>query len=336
MTVRIGLIGCGGVAAAHVHGYRRMPGRARVSAVADVVVANARQVAQAVGGARVHTDYRELISSGEVDAVDICLPHHLHVDAILAAADAGLHVLCEKPLCTTLADADRIAEAVAANGITLMCAHNQLYLAPVRAAAALLGAGALGRVYEIRTSDVFLNRGLLDGGLGWRADLAAAGGGQLIDSGYHPVYLLLHLAASEAVEVVGLIGRHRFDMAGEDSAHVLVRFADGSVGSVVTSWAYLPTSPAEKFAVLAERGTLWSDGEVLHRADVDGTTTTTRFPPEDPFTASYDAEVVDFVRCLEEGDRPVHTAAEGTRVLEVILAAYTSARERRVVAVAER
>lgn len=88
---------------------------------------NARRRAEEVGGADVLSDYTELVNRDDVDAVDICLPHHLHAAAIVAAADAGKHVLCEKPLCLTMDQADAVRRAVADNHVTLMCAHNQLF-----------------------------------------------------------------------------------------------------------------------------------------------------------------------------------------------------------------
>ena len=115
-----------------------------------------------------------MLASSLVDAVDICLPHHLHADAIVAAAEAGLHVLCEKPLCLTIDEAHAVQTAVSAAGITLMCAHNQLFLPPVAAARKLLKDGILGTVYEARTTDSFYND-LDPNTMGWRAHRSTSG-----------------------------------------------------------------------------------------------------------------------------------------------------------------
>jgi predicted dehydrogenase len=167
--------------------------------------------------------------------------------------------------------------------------------------------------------------------MGWRGSLATAGGGELIDTGYHPTYLLLHLATSEPVEVVAMTSRHRLQMEGEDSAQVLVRFADGSVGAIVTSWAYIPSSNTEKFSVVGEKGTLWSDGRTLHHRHVDGRVTTTEFPEVQAFSA----EIADFISCITEGRRPINTEVEGIHVLKVILGAYASVKEKRVITLAD-
>ncbi|MEQ4207193.1 Gfo/Idh/MocA family oxidoreductase [Actinopolymorpha sp. B17G11] len=330
MTVNVGLIGCGGISNPHVRGYLEIPDQAKVTAVADVSEDNARTRAEQVGGAKIFSDYKDLIANGGVDAVDICLPHHLHADAIIAAAEAGKHVLCEKPLCITTEEADKITKVVQDTGITLMCAHNQLFMPPVAKARELIQSGALGKVYELRTTDSFFNRGL-NSDMGWRGHLEMAGGGELIDTGYHPTYLLLHLATSEPSEVVAMTSKHRLEMDGEDSARVLVRFADGSVGEIVTSWAYIPSSNTERFSVVAEKGTLWSDGKTLHHRTVEGVETTTEFPD----VAAFSAEIADFIGCITEGRRPINTEVEGVHVLKVILGAYASVREKRIITLAD-
>ncbi|MEV6109563.1 Gfo/Idh/MocA family oxidoreductase [Streptomyces sp. NPDC051940] len=328
MTVSIGLIGCGNISRAHLRGYTAVPDLARVTAVADTDPAAAAERAGQAGGARVFTDYRQLIEEADTDAVDICLPHHLHADAVIAAAKAGKHILCEKPLCLTEAEAERIADAVRDAGVTLMCAHSQLTLPAVARARELLDEGALGAVYELRTTDSFFND-FDPSTMGWRADAATSGGGELIDTGYHPAYLLLHLADSRPVSVTAMLSRHRLEfMEGEDSARVLVRFASGAVGEIVTSWAYEAPPFSEKFSVVGERGSLWSDGRTLHHKPRGEAATAVDFPPVD----AVPAVCADFAARLTSGERPPHTEAEGADVLRMILAAYRSAAEEREVA----
>lgn len=324
--IRIGLIGAGGIAGAHVAGYRHNPDTVAFAAVADPVTENAEKRRGDDPDVRVYADYREMIAAGGLDAVDICLPHHLHADAVIAAADAGLHVLCEKPLCLSVAEAEAIAAAVERNGVTVMCAHNQLFLPAVAAAKELVQSGALGRVYEVRTTDSFFNDFTAES-MGWRAHAATAGGGELIDTGYHPLYLLQHLAGGTPVEVTAMLSRHRLEfMEGEDSAQVLVRYDNGVVGHVTTSWAYQPAVGTEKFSLVGEKGSLTSDG----------TTLVSRIRGEEPVTTSFEpvhefaAEVAHFAESIREGRRPIQTHVEGIDVLGVILAAYESAENRTI------
>ena len=319
--IKIGLIGCGGISQPHVRGYLRVADQARVTAVADIVPQQAEERAQQAGGAHVYTDYHDMLAQEELDAVDICLPHHLHKDAIVAAARAGKHILCEKPLCLSMDEARAVQQAVQESGVTLMCAHNQLLLPAVQEARRLLDEGLLGKVYEVRTTDSFYHT-FNPETMGWRAHREFIGGGELIDTGYHPTYLLLYLAAARPVEIVAMLSKHRLQfMDGEDSAQVLVRFENGVVGNIVTSWAYEPSPTTDKLTIVGEKGHMYSNGKDLHYK-LRGAS-----PQTIPFTVdnTYEIEMVDFVQRLAEKKRPIHTEVEGIQVLQIILNAYTSA-----------
>jgi predicted dehydrogenase len=318
--LRVGLIGAGGIAGAHVKGYLANPDVVQLVAVADPVEASALKRAEPAGAA-VFDSYQRMLAEADIDAVDICLPHHLHRDAIVAAAAAGKHILCEKPLCLSVEEAAEVTAAVESAGVTLMSAHNQLFSPPVAKAKELIAAGAIGDVYEVRTTDSFYNDFDPDS-MGWRANAKQSGGGELIDTGYHPSYLLLHLADAAPVSVAAMLSTHRLKfMEGEDSAQLLVRFENGVVGSLVTSWAYTPTANTERFSVVGSLGSMHAIGASLHvRTRADRVTTTYDFQPVDEFAE----EIRHFAEVLAEGRAPLHSHIEGVQTLELILAAYRS------------
>jgi predicted dehydrogenase len=323
--IKVGLLGGGGIVDAHIRGYRTYADAIEVTAIADVVDETARRRAAELG-ATAYTDFRLMIDEADLDAVDICLPHHLHAEAIVAAAQAGKHILCEKPLCLTVQQADEVQRVVSAAGVTLMCAHNQLFLPAVSTAKQLLEQGILGTVYEVRTSDSFYND-FNPQNMGWRATAATSGGGELMDTGYHPTYLMLHLAGGSPVEATALLSRHRLRfMDSEDSAQVLVRFDNGVVGHLVTSWAYQPPPGSERFSVVGERGSLHSNGRDLTLSLRGSTSQTYDFDDVD----TYVSEIGHFADCLRSGARPLHTEREGIDVLCLILAAYEGARSRTI------
>jgi predicted dehydrogenase len=324
-TIKVGVLGGGGILGAHIRGYRAYPDAIEVIAVADVVEETARRRAVELGAAA-YTDFRQMIMETDLDAVDICLPHHLHAEAIVAAAEAGKHILCEKPLCLTVLQADQVQQAVSAAGVTLMCAHNQLYLPAVIKAKQLLDQGVLGAVYEVRTTDTFYND-FKPENMGWRANSATSGGGELMDTGYHPTYLMLHFAGASPTEATALLSRYRLRfMEGEDSAQVLVRFENGVIGHLVTSWAYDPPPGTERFSVVGERGSLHSDGRSLTVSLRGSSSQTYDFEDVD----SYALEIGQFADYLHTRTRPVHTEKEGIDVLRLILAAYEGARTRTI------
>jgi len=328
-TIKVGLMGGGGIVDAHIRGYRAYADAIKVTAVADVADETACRRAAELDAAA-YTDFRQMILEAELDAVDICLPHHLHAEAIVAAAQAGKHILCEKPLCLTVEQADRVRQVVSAAGVTLMCAHNQLYLPAVAKAKELLDQGVLGAVYEVRTTDCFYND-FHPESIGWRASVVTSGGGELMDTGYHPTYLMLHFACGSPMEATALLSRHRLSfMEGEDSAQVLVRFDNGVVGQLLTSWAYDPPPGTERFSIVGESGTLRSDGMSLMLTRRGSSNETYDFEAVD----SYALEIGHFADCLRTGRRPLHTEKEGIDVLCLILAAYEGARTRTIAAVA--
>jgi predicted dehydrogenase len=319
--IRVGLIGGGGIATFHINGYAQHPELIRVAAVADAFAATAEERGAELG-VPCFTDYLEMLEQADIDAVDICLPHHLHRDAIVAAAKAGKHVLCEKPLCLSPDEAADVQRAVSESGITLMCAHNQLFMPAVAKAKELIDGGALGTVYEVRTTDSFRNE-FDPSNMGWRAHASTSGGGELIDTGYHPSYLLMHLAGGVPVQATAMLSTHRLAfMEGEDSAQALFRFDNGAVGQLVTSWAYDPAAGTERFSVVGEHGSLTSDGTTLRWDLRDGTSESVTFDEVDTFAA----EIGAFGACLRDGTRPIHSEREGIAVLGMILAAYEGAR----------
>ena len=324
-TIKVGAVGGGGILGAHIRGYRAYADMIEVTAVADVVAETAQRRSTELGAAA-YTDFRQMISEADLDAVDICLPHHLHAEAIVAAAEAGKHILCEKPLCLTVEQAAEVQRAVSAAGVTLMCAHNQLYLPAVAKSKQLLDEGVLGKVYEVHTTDCFYND-FDPQNMGWRANTATSGGGELIDSGYHPTYVMLHFAGASPVEVTALLSQHRLSfMEGEDSAQVLVRFDNGVLGHLVTSWAYDAPPRTERFSVVGERGSLRSDGSSL-TVTLRGLGSQT-YDFEDVDTYAF--EIGRFADCLRSGTRPLHTEKEGIDVLCLILAAYEGASNRTI------
>lgn len=328
--LRIGMIGCGGIAGAHIAGFLGIPERAQITAVCDLDEGRAAQAAARVGGAHLYTSFEELVRDNEVDAVDICLPHHLHAPAIVAAAQHGKHILCEKPLCTSPAEAAAVRDAVRAAGVTLMCAHNQLFEPAIARARELLTAGVLGTIYLARTSDCFRADRTAEQ-WGWRRELRTMGGGELIDTGYHPTYTLLYLlglAGQRPVEVTSLLGRHRQSvLEGEDTAHVLVRFSGGAIGQILTSWAFELPHGSYSFHLLGERGQLFGRKNALYFQPHGGEEERTIAPEVN----SYHTQLPHFVESVENSTRPIQNEEDGIDVLNLILAAYESDTAKKIV-----
>jgi myo-inositol 2-dehydrogenase/D-chiro-inositol 1-dehydrogenase len=150
-TVGVALVGAGRMGAFHAETLaRRLPG-ARLAAVADAAPGAAERLAGALGADRAYTDAAQLWDDPAVDAVVIAAPARSHADLVVAAAAAGRHVFCEKPMAVTLPDADRAVDAARSAGVVLQVGFNRRFAADWRAARALLDAGTLGTPRLLRS-----------------------------------------------------------------------------------------------------------------------------------------------------------------------------------------
>src|SRR5829696_6589157 len=163
--LKVGIVGSGWMGHVHARAWRSNAPRAEVVAVADVSPQRAQHLAAECSDREVaiYADIETMLAESELDAVDICLPHHLHTDAILAAASTGKAILCEKPLCMTLEDAVAIRSALDESGSIFMAAHNQLFQPSLIEARRLLASGALGRPFVVRSIEAVQNRGFNTG-----------------------------------------------------------------------------------------------------------------------------------------------------------------------------
>jgi predicted dehydrogenase len=333
--LRVGIVGSGGIAYQHALGWNAFSHAARIVAIAEIDADRAEAFSERhTGGvAKVFPSLDEMLANEELDVVDICLPHHLHTDAVIASAQAGKAILCEKPLCTNLADARRAKAAIDDAGVTFMSAHNQLFQPSLIEARRLIATGTIGRPFIFRSIEAFQSRSFdphsrersVPGGnlRGWRANIQHAGGGELLDTGYHSTYRLLALAGDDRpVEVTGFLSRFLLDgWPTEDTGQVTVRFASGAIGEILTSWA-LDVEGRRQFEVSAEFGALSGSSSFLNHHLYHWPSHSTRsFEP----IATFTAEIGHFIDVVTRGAGNPADIDAATRVLQVIKAAYLSA-----------
>ena len=210
--IRVGFIGTGRISDLHAIEYLANP-HAEIVALCDrdPALARARARTWGVGGAAIVEDYRALAALDTVDLVEVLLPHHLHLEAALAALAAGKAVSVQKPMCTSVADADRLVDAARQAGRPLRVFENFVFYPPVVKAKSLVDEGAIGEPLTIRIKS---NPGRSEtawevpaGAREWRQDPARIGGGPLVfDDGHHKFALARHFMGP-AEEVHAWIGR---------------------------------------------------------------------------------------------------------------------------------
>jgi predicted dehydrogenase len=217
--------------------------RSTVAAIADLNGQRAEAMA-AKYGAVAFTDYRRMLKDAEIDAVVVCAPNALHAKLSIDAMRAGRHVLCEKPMATTRAEAKRMMAVAKQTKRKLMIALNQRLMPPHIKAKQILDSGVLGRVLSFRTS--FKHGGpeawSVDGKRSWFFDRAAAVMGVTGDLGVHKADLLRWLLGQEFVEVTGQLATlDKRDAKGkliglDDNAYLVLKTDRGVIGSIIVSW----------------------------------------------------------------------------------------------------
>jgi predicted dehydrogenase len=225
--LRIGVIGCGQIARAiHLPVLARIPD-ARLVALAEPVEANRLAAAATVPGATVHSDYRELLQAGGLDAAVICVPPHLHAPCAIAAFDAGLHVYLEKPLAPSSADGARVVEAWRRARKIGMMGFNFRFHPQVERIRQRLGNGDIGSPLGVRSVFTILPHELPE----WKRS-RTTGGGVLLDLASHHVDLVQHLLGEPVVRVYATTRSLR----GEgDHAAVQLELASGAMAQIFVS-----------------------------------------------------------------------------------------------------
>ena len=245
MSLKIGVIGSGKIAR-----IRHLPEilvnpQAEVGAVCDNLETRANEMAKKYN-CKAYTDYRDLLMASELDAVIIAAPNIYHADMSVAALQAGKHVLCEKPMATTLVDAQRMMDAAQTSQKQLMIGHNQRLEPAHVKAKEIIQSGKLGKVLSFTA--VFGHPGCeywaIDGEKTWFFKKELAGMGVLGDLAVHKLDLLRFLLDDDYVDAVALMDtlNKTYPNGGlinvEDNATCLLRTQKGALGTVITSWTY--------------------------------------------------------------------------------------------------
>lgn len=300
--VKIALVGCGGIARAHWRGIKYHAPRVEVTAVVDT---NAEAVAawsertQSRGFASLDDALRD----GDFDAVDLMLPHDLHVEACEACFAAGKHVVLEKPMAPDVASAQRILEVAKDAGTVLMVAEQAQYWPDVLKAREMMDAGAIGDIVTARACFYDVPVFDPDGPIPWRFDLARSGGGICIDGGAHWIRPL-RLMLGEIDCVIAVTGAHVPNMQGESWAHALFRFQSGVAASFDAVTSPSPVGPTEDFRITGSKGELviehGREGRFLiyDHEHPEGTVVMESFQGK---VDSYGVELDDFSNCVLDG-----------------------------------
>lgn len=312
MTLRLAFLGCGKIVPKHVKTMRAI-GADVSCAFASRSVDKAESYRQQLGGVAAYGSYEAAMAANDVDVVFVATPPHLHLELALAALEQGKHVIVEKPPFFRSGDFDTVGAVAARVGRQAFVAENYFYKPVAAMLRKLLAEGAIGDPIA-----VYLNAMKVQQPEDWRADPALTGGGALFEGGIHWVNLLNNLGLTP-VQAGGFA--RQADPRRERTAVVSVKYAEGAVGTLLTSWeSPSPLQGLRMSRVYGTAGAIFfeSNGLIL---TVSGKRKTIKFPGVRDL-AGYRAMFADFFAALTQNRPPQLTLAMAKRDVEVIEAAY--------------
>jgi UDP-N-acetyl-2-amino-2-deoxyglucuronate dehydrogenase len=353
--VRTALIGCGKVGQFHAAAVKSLP-EAEFVAACDADAERANAFAAKYGG-RGYTDMAVMLREARPEAALICTPHPLHAAPVLLAAEAGVHVLVEKPLAANLRDCDDIIAATAKAGVQLGVISQRRWYEPVLRLKQAIEAGKIGRpslglflMYSWREPSYYRSDP-------WRGRWDTEGGGVLVNQSPHHLDLL-HWFMGPVAEVSGYWANiNHPTVEVDDTAVAALRFANGGLGAIVTSVAQKPGiyakihvhgSNGASVGVETDRGAtfvagmtgiteppvtdIWTIPGEEHLLAEFQSRDRQLFRTIDPLVHYHALQIQDFLQAIRQGRPPRVTGEDGRAVVEMFAAIYRSNHERRPIA----
>ena len=333
-TVGVGLVGSQFVSTIHADSLRQVP-RAKLVSVASPTPGHAAALAHTHAVPQAFTDYRRMLELPEVHLVVIGAPNDLHGQIACDAAAAGKHVVCEKPLCLNLAEADRMLRACRRAGVKLMYAEELCFAPKYVRLKKLADDGALGKLTLVKQSEKH------DGPHAphfW--DVERSGGGVAMDMGCHAIeFFRWMLGKPRALDVYAELRTHVHTARtrGDDNALLVINFEGGVTCVAEESWTK-PGGMDDRAEVYGSQGVAYANllqGNAIltysaagydYAVEKAGATKGWSFPIyEEAWNYGFPQEMEHFVRCVADDLEPRETGDDGRAVLEILFAAYHSA-----------
>ncbi len=333
--VQVGVIGSGFVADVHVTSIQQMPEEAEVVAVASPTPGHAQSLAERYSIPRVFLDYHDMLNEPDIEMVIITTPNILHARMTIECANKGKHVVCEKPLCMTLEEADEMIEVCKKQGVLLMYAEELFFTPKYVKAKEMADQGAFGKLYMVKQCEKHFGPHSP-----WFWDIDQSGGGIFMDMGCHGIaFCYWFLDRPKIKNVFCQMGQyvHSDKTKGEDNSICIIEFENNAVGLIEDSWARRG-GMEDRVEVYGEGGFTYADlhmGNALPTYSEYGYGYAVEKAPstqgwswpvfEELWNYGFPQELNHFARCVRGKDEPQCTGEDGRLVQEVLLAGYQSA-----------
>jgi len=333
--VGIGIVGSRFQADCIAASVNMMPEEAEVVAVASPTRGNAEAFARRHGIPAFYSDYRELVRDSRVEMIHISAPNYVHARITIDAARAGKHVVCEKPLCVTLEEADEMIEACTKAGVLLLYAEELFFAPKYVKAKQMADEGAFGRIHLVKQGEKHSGPHA-----DWFWDVKQSGGGALMDLGCHGIaFCWWFLGMPNVNSVYSQLSTqvHSSKTEGDDEAVTIIEFDGGSIGIVENSWNR-PGGMDDSIEIFGDKGQTYADmlmGNALptysdvgfgYAVEKASTTRGWTYPVfEEHWNYGFPQEMRHFARCVRGKETPISDGETGRVVQQVLYAAYASA-----------
>ena len=257
--VKWGVIGAGGIA-----DRRTLPGmmlaeNAELIAVMEISAESAEKLRAKYNAKRTYTDYKELLADTEVEAVYIASPVMCHKEQAISAAEAGKHIMCEKPIAMNLADCAEVVEACVKNKVLAATGFMMRYHGYHQKIKQMIESGAIGQVVSAR-GQLTCWYPEIDGA--WRQVKALSGGGALIDMGIHCIDLIEYITGGKTVKTVAFNDTKTFKYDVEDSSSVLIKLDNGVTGYVDSNFNIPDEAAFCRLEFYGTKGSILAEGTI--------------------------------------------------------------------------
>lgn len=338
--IRVGIVGAGEIARyLHIPRYKKIPD-VEVVAIADNDEKRANILSKEFNIPKVYYDYEEMLERENLTAISVCTPNYLHAPISISALDKGIHVLCEKPMATSIEEAEEMVKASKKSGKILMIGYTQRFRPFNLLLKKLIEKGDLGEIYYARGS--LLRRKGIPGIGTWFTTKEMSGGGCLLDIGVHILDLIWWLMGMPIPKFVlgnvyaifgpkglgeggwnkGAKGKLIFDV--EDFAVGFIKFENGATLTIETSWASHIEKDEGNYLILGTLGGAQLNPPKIFK-DLENLSTNIEIS-EKPFEWG-EGEIEHFIECIRENKEPIATGEQGLIIMKMLMAIYESSKK---------
>jgi len=336
--VGIGIIGAGNIAQnAHIPSYLKQ-NDVEIIAVCDINETRAKEVAEKFNIKYSFSDFNKLLSINEIDAVSICTANNFHQTAAVASAAAGKHILCEKPMATSVKEAESMLNAAKENNVIFMMGFVNRFRADSKVIKTFADAGKFGEIYSAKAG--WLRRRGTP--LGWFTNLSKSGGGPVIDIGVHVIDLAWYLMGKpNPIKVSALtynkIGNYKTKGVSrwvaldtnnlvfetEDSAIGLIKFENGISMIFEVSWAINAKDTGMYVQIFGSAAGARTNPLEIYGEEQNYLMDSLPITKDEN---AFDNEIRHFLDCIKTGEQPISTAQDGYLIQKILNGIYDSAK----------